>query len=63
LYKYINSRKNKQYFHSTTSLPDHPTSIIIGSGIIGLTSAYYLAKSGHKVICVEKRGDVALETR
>ncbi|CAF4122524.1 unnamed protein product [Rotaria magnacalcarata] len=37
-------------------------SLIIGTGIIGLTSAYYLAKSGHKVICIEKREDVALET-
>lgn len=39
------------------------TSLIIGTGIVGLTSAFYLAKSGHRVICVERREDVALETR
>jgi cation diffusion facilitator CzcD-associated flavoprotein CzcO len=63
LYKYVHSKGDKGYFHSARSLPDHPTSIIIGTGIIGSTSAYYLAKSGHKVICIEKREDVALETR
>jgi D-amino-acid dehydrogenase len=63
LYKYIVSQNKKQYFHPTRSLPNHPTSVIIGTGIIGLTSAYYLAKSGHKVICIDKREDVALETR
>ncbi len=63
MYKYIDSKNKKQHFHIARSLPDHPTSVIIGTGIIGLTSAYYLAKSGHKVICIDKREDVALETR
>ncbi|CAF2774570.1 unnamed protein product [Rotaria sp. Silwood2] len=62
LYKYVKSNKNKRYVHSTRSVSEHPTSLIIGTGIIGLTSAYYLAKTGHKVICIEKREDVALET-
>ncbi|CAF0781211.1 unnamed protein product [Adineta steineri] len=62
LYQYINSKKKKQYIFTTKAVSDHPASIIIGTGIIGLTSAYYLAKSGHKVICIEKREDVALET-
>ncbi|CAF4785083.1 unnamed protein product [Rotaria sp. Silwood1] len=62
IYKYASSNKNKRYVQSTRSIPDHPTSVIIGTGIVGLTSAYYLAKNGHKVICIEKREDVALET-
>ncbi|CAF1080885.1 unnamed protein product [Rotaria sordida] len=62
LYKYVNSNKNKRCIYSIRSISDHPTSLIIGTGIIGLTSAYYLAKNGHKVICIEKREDVALET-
>ena len=36
---------------------------MIGGGIVGLTSAYYLAKSGHEVVVIERREDVALETR
>lgn len=63
MYKYINSVDNKRYVPPSRTLPDHPTSVIIGTGIIGLTTAYYLAKSGHKVICIDKREDVALETR
>jgi D-amino-acid dehydrogenase len=32
---------------------------IIGGGIIGLTSAYYLLKNGHEVVIFEKNGDVS----
>ncbi len=32
------------------------TTIIIGGGIIGLSSAYYLHQSGHKVIVLDKNG-------
>ncbi|CAF1136760.1 unnamed protein product [Adineta ricciae] len=62
LYKYVTSKAKNEKFQPIRSVSDHPTSIVIGTGIIGLTSAYYLAKSGHKVICIEKREDVALET-
>jgi len=63
LFQYIKSNKNRDFTIPARTLPDHPKSVIVGTGIIGLTSAYYLAKSGHQVICIEKREDVALETR
>jgi len=36
--------------------------IILGGGVIGVTTAYYLAKAGHAVTVVERRPSVALET-
>jgi D-amino-acid dehydrogenase len=36
--------------------------IVLGSGIIGVTSAYYLAKAGHEVHVVERRSEAAMET-
>lgn len=36
--------------------------VVIGAGIIGVTSAYYLRQHGFEVDVVERRGDVALET-
>ncbi|MEO7221183.1 MAG: D-amino acid dehydrogenase [Devosia sp.] len=36
--------------------------IVLGSGIIGVTSAYYLAKAGHEVHVVERQPDAAMET-
>ena len=32
---------------------------IIGAGVVGLTTAYYLCKKGHKVTIIEKEHDVA----
>lgn len=34
---------------------------MIGGGIVGLCSAYYLAKAGHEVAVIERRGNVAEE--
>jgi D-amino-acid dehydrogenase len=59
----LREKSNNQGSPSARQSSEHPTSVIIGTGIVGLTSAYYLAKSGHQVICIEKREDVALETR
>ena len=36
--------------------------IVLGSGVVGVTSAWYLAKSGHKVTVIDRQENVALET-
>lgn len=36
--------------------------IILGSGVIGVTSAYYLARAGHEVTVIDRQPAVALET-
>ena len=36
--------------------------LILGSGVIGVTSAYYLAKAGHEVTVVDRQPHPALET-
>lgn len=36
--------------------------IILGSGVIGTTSAYYLAKAGHEVTVVDRQQSAGLET-
>ncbi|MBB3319302.1 glycine/D-amino acid oxidase-like deaminating enzyme [Rhizobium sp. BK181] len=36
--------------------------IVLGAGIVGVTSAYQLAKSGHEVTVVDRQQGPALET-
>ncbi|MGV3344314.1 D-amino acid dehydrogenase [Enterobacteriaceae bacterium LUAb1] len=36
--------------------------LILGSGVIGVTSAWYLAKAGHEVTVLDRQPDVARET-
>ncbi len=36
--------------------------LILGSGVIGVTTAHYLAEAGHEVTVVERRTGPALET-
>ena len=36
--------------------------LVLGAGVIGVTSAYYLAKTGHEVTVVDRQGEPALET-
>ncbi|MEM5528866.1 D-amino acid dehydrogenase [Gammaproteobacteria bacterium AS21] len=36
--------------------------LILGSGVIGVTSAWYLAKSGHQVTVIDRQSSVANET-
>ena len=36
--------------------------LILGSGVIGTTAAWYLAKAGHQVTVIDRQGGPALET-
>ena len=38
------------------------TTLVLGAGVTGITTAYYLAKAGHKVTVIERQPGVALET-
>ena len=35
---------------------------VLGAGVIGVSSAYYLAKAGHEVVVIDRRAGPALET-
>lgn len=35
---------------------------VLGAGVVGVTSAYYLAKAGHEVTLIDRQAGVALET-
>ncbi|MGJ7917070.1 D-amino acid dehydrogenase [Massilia sp. LXY-6] len=36
--------------------------IVLGSGVVGVTTAYYLARSGHEVTVIDRQPGAALET-
>ena len=36
--------------------------VIVGAGVVGVTSAWYLAKAGHEVVVIDRRAGAALET-
>ena len=36
--------------------------VVLGSGVIGVTSAYYLAEAGHEVVVLDRQPGPALET-
>lgn len=36
--------------------------IVLGGGVLGVSSAWYLSDQGHEVTVIERQGDVALET-
>ena len=36
--------------------------IVLGSGVVGVTSAWYLAEQGHEVVVVDRQADAAEET-
>ena len=36
--------------------------VVLGSGVIGVTSAFYLAKQGHEVTVIDRQPEAALET-
>jgi len=35
--------------------------IVVGGGVVGITTAYYLAKEGHEVVVIDKATDVGME--
>src|SRR3546814_9994466 len=37
--------------------------IVLGAGVVGVTSAWYLAEAGHEVVLVDRQPGPALETR
>ena len=36
--------------------------VILGAGVIGITSAHYLRRAGHEVVVVDRQPGAALET-
>ena len=36
--------------------------VILGAGVIGVTSAWYLAQAGHEVVVIDRQAGPALET-
>src|SRR6202046_2881640 len=36
--------------------------IVLGAGVIGVATAYYLARAGHEVIVIERQPAAAMET-
>src|SRR5215471_2964009 len=36
--------------------------VVLGAGIIGVTTAYYLAQLGHEVVVIDRQADAGLET-
>ncbi len=36
--------------------------VVLGSGVIGVSTAYYLAKTGHEVVVVDRQPEAAMET-
>jgi glycine/D-amino acid oxidase-like deaminating enzyme len=36
--------------------------LVLGAGVVGVASAYYLARAGHDVTVIERRDQAGLET-
>src|SRR5437667_8009576 len=35
---------------------------VLGSGVVGVTTAYYLARNGHEIVVVDRQAEAGLET-
>jgi D-amino-acid dehydrogenase len=44
------------------SRSDQPHTVVLGAGVIGVTTAYYLAKAGHRVTVIDRQQTAAAET-
>ena len=51
-YKYL-SNPLYTLTHSS-SLPSHADTVVVGGGIVGVSTAYHLARRGHDVLLLEK---------
>src|SRR3954462_14874085 len=38
------------------------TTVVLGAGVVGAATAWYLRKSGHDVVLIERQSEAALET-
>ncbi|MGE8354786.1 MAG: FAD-dependent oxidoreductase, partial [Microvirgula sp.] len=36
--------------------------IVMGAGVVGVCTAWYLSRAGHEVVVIDRQGDAALET-
>src|SRR6202007_3114794 len=54
----LEPRERRQGAHGGPSMK----TIVLGAGIVGVTSAYFLAKAGDDVTVLDRRPGVALET-
>ena len=41
---------------------DSRSVVVLGGGIVGVTTAYFLSRQGHEVTLIEKNEDAGLET-
>jgi len=39
--------------HHTAKRAKQPVTLVIGAGVVGVATAYYLTLEGHKVVCIE----------
>ena len=37
--------------------------VVLGAGVVGVASAYYLAKAGHAVTVLDRAGSIVIEAR
>src|SRR5579863_8932828 len=38
------------------------TTVVLGAGVVGTATAWYLRKSGHDVVLIERQAEAAMET-
>src|SRR5260370_42710283 len=38
------------------------TTVVLGAGVVGVATAWYLRKSGHDVVLIDRQAEAAMET-